>query len=94
INCSVKTILIITLCSCSEGWTAFKQNCYKISKESMPWHMAQQKCGLFSTGSHLVDIRNHEEHAFLSSFLQSFSQVIMLWTGLNDIQVSILYLAL
>ncbi|KAF7248535.1 Tenascin-N [Varanus komodoensis] len=72
--------------SCSEGWTAFKQNCYKISKESMPWHMAQQKCGLFSTGSHLVDIRNHEEHAFLSSFLQSFSQVIMLWTGLNDIQ--------
>lgn len=51
--------------------------------------MAQQNCGLYSSGAHLVDIRNKEEHMFLASYLQSFSQVIMLWTGLNDMKVSI-----
>ncbi|XP_078233068.1 phosphatidylinositol phosphatase PTPRQ isoform X1 [Pogona vitticeps] len=71
---------------CSDGWTAFKQNCYKVSQESKPWSVAQQNCGLFSNGAHLVDIRNKEEHTFLISYLQSFSQVIMLWTGLNDIK--------
>ncbi|XP_061438721.1 uncharacterized protein LOC133363334 [Rhineura floridana] len=79
-------------CLCSDGWTAFKRGCYKLSKESKPWGVAQQNCGLFSSGAHLVDIRSEEEHTFLTSYLQSFSQVVMLWTGLNDIKVSILYL--
>ncbi|XP_077195024.1 uncharacterized protein LOC143838104 [Paroedura picta] len=72
---------------CSEGWTAFKQSCYKVSKESMPWSMAQQNCQSFASGAHLVDVKNKEEHAFLFAYLQSFSQIIMLWTGLNDIKV-------
>ncbi|XP_062990783.1 phosphatidylinositol phosphatase PTPRQ [Elgaria multicarinata webbii] len=78
--------------SCSDGWTAFKQNCYKVSKESLPWSMAQQNCGLFSSRAHLVDIRNKEEHTFLASYLQSFNQLIMLWTGLNDIKDEGLFL--
>ncbi|KAM6436186.1 phosphatidylinositol phosphatase PTPRQ isoform 2-T2 [Liasis olivaceus] len=71
---------------CSDGWTAFKENCYKVSKDSKPWSMAQHKCGLFSTGAHLVDIRNKEEYAFITSYLQSFNQINMVWTGLNDIK--------
>lgn len=71
---------------------AFKQSCYKVSKESMPWSMAQQNCQSFSSGAHLVDVKNKEEHAFLFAYLQSFSQIIMLWTGLNDIKVSMYFL--
>ncbi|XP_053260704.1 phosphatidylinositol phosphatase PTPRQ isoform X2 [Podarcis raffonei] len=71
---------------CSDGWTAFKHGCYKVSKESKPWSVAQQSCELFSSGARLVDIKNKEEHAFLTSYLRSFSHVIMLWTGLNDIK--------
>ncbi|KAJ6651382.1 hypothetical protein lerEdw1_020955 [Lerista edwardsae] len=86
------TVLVLALGggsrSCSDGWTAFKQNCYKISTESKPWSVAQQNCGLFSSGAHLVDIRSKEEHAFLLSYLQSLDQIIMLWTGLNDIKAS------
>uniref|UniRef100_A0A670K1A6 C-type lectin domain-containing protein n=1 Tax=Podarcis muralis TaxID=64176 RepID=A0A670K1A6_PODMU len=73
---------------CSDGWTAFKHGCYKVNKESKPWSVARQSCELFSSGARLVDIKNKEEHAFLTSYLRSFSHVIMLWTGLNDIKVS------
>ncbi|XP_067415989.1 phosphatidylinositol phosphatase PTPRQ isoform X3 [Emydura macquarii macquarii] len=71
---------------CSQGWLAFKGSCYKLSKESKPWSMAQQICELSSIGAHLVDIRNEEEHIFISSYLQTVNQVIMLWTGLNDMK--------
>uniref|UniRef100_A0A8C6XMA3 C-type lectin domain-containing protein n=1 Tax=Naja naja TaxID=35670 RepID=A0A8C6XMA3_NAJNA len=77
---------------CSDGWTAFKQSCYKINIDSKTWNMAQHQCGLFSTGAHLVDIRNKEEYAFITSYLQSFNQLNLVWTGLNDIKVSILIL--
>uniref|UniRef100_A0A8D0C2R4 C-type lectin domain-containing protein n=1 Tax=Salvator merianae TaxID=96440 RepID=A0A8D0C2R4_SALMN len=84
-------IICLSLGFCSDGWTPFKQSCYKISKESKTWSAAQQNCGLFASGAHLVDIRSEEEHRFLTAYLQSFSQVIMFWTGLNDIKVSALY---
>ncbi|XP_058047639.1 phosphatidylinositol phosphatase PTPRQ [Ahaetulla prasina] len=71
---------------CSDGWTAFKQSCYKVNTESKPWNMAQHQCGLFSTGAHLVDIRNKEEYAFMTSYLQSFNQLNLVWTGLNDVK--------
>ncbi|KAK9399734.1 PTPRQ: Phosphotidylinositol phosphatase PTPRQ, partial [Crotalus adamanteus] len=77
---------------CSDGWTAFKQSCYKVHTDSKPWNMAQHQCGLFSAGAHLVDIRNKEEYAFITSYLQSFNQLNLIWTGLNDIKVSILIL--
>ncbi|XP_034258810.1 phosphatidylinositol phosphatase PTPRQ [Pantherophis guttatus] len=48
--------------------------------------MAQHQCGLFSTGAHLVDIRNKEEYAFITSYLQSFNQLNLVWTGLNDVK--------
>ncbi|KAG8137923.1 hypothetical protein E2320_003863, partial [Naja naja] len=71
----------------TDGWTAFKQSCYKINIDSKTWNMAQHQCGLFSTGAHLVDIRNKEEYAFITSYLQSFNQLNLVWTGLNDIKV-------
>ncbi|XP_062838740.1 phosphatidylinositol phosphatase PTPRQ isoform X3 [Anolis carolinensis] len=85
-NVSQTLVVQIETGVCSDGWTAFKQNCYKISNESSSWKMAQQNCRLSSSGAHLVDIRSKEEHAFLVSYLQSFSHIIMLWTDLNDIK--------
>uniref|UniRef100_A0A8C3EX98 C-type lectin domain-containing protein n=1 Tax=Chrysemys picta bellii TaxID=8478 RepID=A0A8C3EX98_CHRPI len=79
---------------CSQGWLAFKGSCYKMSKSSKPWSMAQQICELSSIGAHLVDIQNEEEHIFISSYLQTVNQIIMLWTGLNDMKVSIFDLLL
>ncbi|XP_074980428.1 phosphatidylinositol phosphatase PTPRQ isoform X6 [Caretta caretta] len=71
---------------CSQGWLAFKGSCYKMSKSSKPWSKAQQICQLSSIGAHLVDIQNEEEHIFISSYLQTVNQIIMLWTGLNDMK--------
>uniref|UniRef100_A0A8C3XNJ8 C-type lectin domain-containing protein n=1 Tax=Chelydra serpentina TaxID=8475 RepID=A0A8C3XNJ8_CHESE len=69
-------------------------SCYKMSKSSKPWSTAQQICELFSIGAHLVDIQNEEEHIFISSYLQTVNQIIMLWTGLNDLKVNMFDLLL
>ncbi|XP_066849641.1 phosphatidylinositol phosphatase PTPRQ isoform X3 [Anser cygnoides] len=72
--------------TCSQGWLAFQSSCYRMSKESKPWKMAQQICEMSSQGAHLVDIGNEEERGFILSYLQTISQIVMLWTGLNDLK--------
>ncbi|XP_065790222.1 phosphatidylinositol phosphatase PTPRQ isoform X4 [Muntiacus reevesi] len=69
--------------SCSQGWVALKNSCYRISKESKPWNIAQQYCKLSLTSAHLVDIKNEEEKKFVFSHLRSKNQIII-WTGLNN----------
>nr|XP_025140189.1 phosphatidylinositol phosphatase PTPRQ isoform X5 [Bubalus bubalis] len=69
--------------SCSQGWVALKNSCYRISKESKPWNIAQQYCKLSLSSAHLVDIKNEEEKKFVFSHLRSKNQIII-WTGLND----------
>ncbi|XP_035874530.1 phosphatidylinositol phosphatase PTPRQ [Phyllostomus discolor] len=71
--------------SCSQGWVALKNNCYRISKESKPWNIAQQHCKLSLNSARLVDIKNEEEKKFIFSHLRSKNQII-LWTGLNDLK--------
>ncbi|XP_040347275.1 tenascin-R-like [Herpailurus yagouaroundi] len=71
--------------SCSRGWVALKNSCYKISKESMPWDIAEQHCKLSLSSAHLVDIKNEEEKNFIFSLLRSKNQIII-WTGLNDLK--------
>lgn len=73
--------------SCSRGWVALKNSCYRISNESKPWTIAQQHCKLPLNSAHLVDIKNEEEKKFIFSHLRSKNQII-LWTGLNDLKVS------
>ncbi|KAM9072642.1 phosphatidylinositol phosphatase PTPRQ isoform 5-T6 [Megaptera novaeangliae] len=71
--------------SCSQGWVALKNNCYRISKESKPWNIAQQHCKLSLISAHLVDIKNEEEKKFMFSHLRSKNQIII-WTGLNELK--------
>uniref|UniRef100_A0A8C3QTE9 C-type lectin domain-containing protein n=1 Tax=Cyanoderma ruficeps TaxID=181631 RepID=A0A8C3QTE9_9PASS len=75
--------------TCSQGWVAFQSSCYQMSKESKPWKVAQQTCETSSQGAHLLDLESEEEHGFVLSYLQKISRIIMLWTGLNDLKVSI-----
>ncbi|XP_023794820.1 snaclec bothroinsularin subunit beta-like [Cyanistes caeruleus] len=75
--------------ACSPGWVAFQSSCYRMSEESKPWKVAQQTCQTSSPGAHLLDIGSEEEHGFVLSYLQKISRIIMLWTGLNDLKVSI-----
>lgn len=63
-----------------------------MGKESKPWKVAQEICETTSQGAHLLDIGSEEEHGFIVSYLQTISQIIMLWTGLNDLKVSLVYL--
>ncbi|XP_054688920.1 phosphatidylinositol phosphatase PTPRQ isoform X5 [Grus americana] len=72
--------------TCSQGWVAFQSSCYRMGKESKPWKVAQQICETSSQGAHLLDIGSKEEHGFILSYLQTISQIIMLWTGLNDLK--------
>uniref|UniRef100_A0A452HAB7 C-type lectin domain-containing protein n=1 Tax=Gopherus agassizii TaxID=38772 RepID=A0A452HAB7_9SAUR len=78
----------------SRRHSAVCRSCYKMNKSSKPWSTAQQICELSSIGAHLVDIQNEEEHIFISSYLQTVNQIIMLWTGLNDMKVSMFDLLL
>nr|KAF6375085.1 protein tyrosine phosphatase receptor type Q [Pipistrellus kuhlii] len=71
--------------SCSQGWVALKNSCYRISKESKPWTIAQQHCKLSLNSAHLLDIKNEEEKKFIFSHLRSKNQII-LWTGLNSLK--------
>ncbi|XP_057285376.1 phosphatidylinositol phosphatase PTPRQ isoform X1 [Pezoporus wallicus] len=71
---------------CSQGWVAFQSSCYQMSKESKTWKVAQQICETSSRGAHLLDIGSKEEHGFILSYLQTVSQIIMLWMGLNDLK--------
>ncbi|XP_021240934.1 phosphatidylinositol phosphatase PTPRQ isoform X5 [Numida meleagris] len=72
--------------TCSKGWLAFQSSCYRISKESKPWKMAQQICEKSSQEAHLLDIGSEEERGFILSYLQTVSHIVMLWTGLNDLK--------
>uniref|UniRef100_A0A8C3JXX8 C-type lectin domain-containing protein n=1 Tax=Calidris pygmaea TaxID=425635 RepID=A0A8C3JXX8_9CHAR len=78
--------------TCSQGWVAFQSSCYRMGKESKPWKVAQQICETSSPDAHLLDIGSEEERGFILSYLQPISQIIMLWTGLNDLKVSVFYL--
>ncbi|XP_045375380.2 phosphatidylinositol phosphatase PTPRQ isoform X4 [Camelus bactrianus] len=71
--------------SCSYRWVALKNNCYRISKETKPWNIAQQRCKLSLSSAHLVDIKNEEEKEFIFLQLRSKNQIII-WTGLNDLK--------
>lgn len=63
-----------------------------MSKESKPWKVAQETCENSSQEAHLLNIGSEEERGFILSYLQSVSHVVMLWTGLNDLKVSLFYL--
>uniref|UniRef100_A0A4W3I7S4 C-type lectin domain-containing protein n=1 Tax=Callorhinchus milii TaxID=7868 RepID=A0A4W3I7S4_CALMI len=80
--------------SCPPDWIGSKYSCYWIRKEHMKWKEALHFCESAATGAHLLDINTEEEHMLISSHLRSLNNYNMLWTGLNDIEVSWSFLGL
>ncbi|XP_008938043.1 PREDICTED: uncharacterized protein LOC103772463, partial [Merops nubicus] len=72
--------------TCPQGWVAFQSSCYQVGKESRTWKVAQRTCETSSRGAHLLDIGSEEERGFISFYLQTINQIIMVWTGLNDLK--------
>ncbi|XP_077327523.1 uncharacterized protein LOC143962060 [Lithobates pipiens] len=69
---------------CSEGWSAFKGSCYRLSMDRKPWHKAGHDCKALHPGAHLVNVHSKDEQLFLSNFLHMKNEIILLWSGLSD----------
>nr|XP_033808593.1 phosphatidylinositol phosphatase PTPRQ isoform X3 [Geotrypetes seraphini] len=84
INISQRLDIDVETGSCSPGWVAFKNSCYQINKRCSSWSDAQDLCDSSYGGAHLVNIKTKEEYTFISSYLRTNNEIIMIWTGLND----------
>ncbi|XP_018408413.1 PREDICTED: fibronectin-like [Nanorana parkeri] len=69
---------------CSEGWSAFKGSCYRLSMDRNSWNIAEHNCKALHPEAHLVKVHSIDEQLFLSSFLHMKNEVILLWSGLSD----------
>ncbi|XP_040264377.1 phosphatidylinositol phosphatase PTPRQ isoform X1 [Bufo bufo] len=87
INVSRKMYIPVETGLCSEGWVALKHSCYKLILNNKPWASAEQSCEMLHAGAHLVNVQTTDEHAFLSSFLYMKNELILLWSGLSDLEV-------
>lgn len=79
---------ITLVAPCPPGWIGSFYSCYWIRKDCKKWKDASQFCKSATNGVHLVDINTEEEFQFISTHLRSQNDFSMLWTGLNDIEVS------
>lgn len=77
------TLTTIPRGNCPPKWTVFNEKCYKFvdKANAKPWHQAREYCKMH--GGNLVSILNHEEQAFLTTYMQEAN--VEMWTGLNDI---------
>ncbi|MEQ2254639.1 hypothetical protein ILYODFUR_005761, partial [Ilyodon furcidens] len=71
---------------CPRGWLANGRSCYTVRRSGLSWGDAMSSCKHLVGGSHLADMKTLEELLFVSSYLQSDDDLLLLWTGLNDQQ--------
>ncbi|XP_053387176.1 E-selectin-like [Mercenaria mercenaria] len=81
----VYLINIWTFCSgsdCQEGWRSYESSCYYFSTDELDWDDAVAQC--IQLQSHLVEIEDAEENAFLASVVTSTSYGNNYYIGLSD----------
>ncbi|XP_054864399.1 phosphatidylinositol phosphatase PTPRQ isoform X2 [Amphiprion ocellaris] len=71
---------------CPPGWLADGRSCYTVRRAGLTWSEAQHSCSTLAAGSHLVNLKTLEDLLFLSSYLLTHDNLLLLWTGLNDQQ--------
>uniref|UniRef100_A0A3B5A5C3 C-type lectin domain-containing protein n=1 Tax=Stegastes partitus TaxID=144197 RepID=A0A3B5A5C3_9TELE len=71
----------------------FTHSCFGFSynapdgrKTALTWSDAQHSCSDLAAGSHLADLKTLEDLLFMSSYLLTHDNLLLLWTGLNDQQ--------
>ncbi|XP_035858941.1 phosphatidylinositol phosphatase PTPRQ isoform X2 [Sander lucioperca] len=71
---------------CPPDWLADGRSCYTVRRTGLTWSDAQHRCRGLAAGSHLADLKTLEDLLFISSHLRSHNKLLLLWTGLNDLQ--------
>uniref|UniRef100_A0ABM5GNH2 Macrophage mannose receptor 1-like isoform X2 n=1 Tax=Pogona vitticeps TaxID=103695 RepID=A0ABM5GNH2_9SAUR len=66
---------------CPDGWVAYAQHCYHLSRNPKTWKGALSACR--RSGGDLISIHNTEEYSFAISQLD-YKTTDILWIGLND----------
>ncbi|KAM8891585.1 phosphatidylinositol phosphatase PTPRQ isoform 2-T2 [Spinachia spinachia] len=87
LNVTLKQRLSIAFetAQCPTGWLASGRSCYSVRRTGLTWSDARQGCRGLAAGSHLVDLKTAEDLHFISSHLLK-TNLLLLWTGLNDQQ--------
>uniref|UniRef100_A0A3P9CYE8 C-type lectin domain-containing protein n=1 Tax=Maylandia zebra TaxID=106582 RepID=A0A3P9CYE8_9CICH len=80
--------LSVTSLQCPPGWIAIGGSCYIVRRTGLTWSDALHRCSDLAAGSHLANLKSLEDLFFISSYLLSQNNLLLLWTGLNDQQVS------
>ena len=65
---------------CPANYVPFKENCYRLVKQSLPFKQAQFYCQDNGNG-YLVEIKNQLENNFLSNYALKEYSVVSFWTG-------------
>ncbi|KAL4659548.1 hypothetical protein GN956_G3693 [Arapaima gigas] len=76
----------LQMAQCPLGWVHSGRNCYRTWRKGKAWHEAGRACRTAATGAHLVNMETEEEFLFITSHLQSFSHLVLVWTGLSDVK--------
>ncbi|XP_029951736.1 phosphatidylinositol phosphatase PTPRQ [Salarias fasciatus] len=86
INLRQRLIFFLETARCSPGWLSNGRSCYSVRRTALSWTDAQRSCSGLAAGSHLVSLKNKEDLLFVSSFLLTRNDLLLLWTGLNHTQ--------
>ncbi|KAM7414498.1 hypothetical protein PAMA_019354 [Pampus argenteus] len=88
LNMTLKQRLTIGIetARCHTGWLANGRSCYTVRRTGLAWSDAHDRCRKQTAGSHLADLKTLEDLLFVSSHLLSHNTLLLLWTGLNDLQ--------
>uniref|UniRef100_A0A8C9WZL3 C-type lectin domain-containing protein n=1 Tax=Sander lucioperca TaxID=283035 RepID=A0A8C9WZL3_SANLU len=86
--CMRLMIIFLSPAQCPPDWLADGRSCYTVRRTGLTWSDAQHRCRGLAAGSHLADLKTLEDLLFISSHLRSHNKLLLLWTGLNDLQVT------
>lgn len=77
----------VFLAQCPHKWLANGRRCYTVRRSGLTWREAQRGCRNLAAGSHLADLKTLEELLFVSSHMLRLNNLLLVWIGLNDLQV-------
>ncbi|KAJ8332433.1 hypothetical protein SKAU_G00426060 [Synaphobranchus kaupii] len=81
-----KLHLLLETAQCPAGWVHSDNSCLRAWRRGRPWVEAGRACDAAASGSHLADIEREEDFLFVSSYLNALKHMVLVWTGLNDLQ--------
>ncbi|XP_036375557.1 phosphatidylinositol phosphatase PTPRQ [Megalops cyprinoides] len=78
--------VLLETAHCPAGWVHLDRSCYRAWRKGRPWAEAGQACNAVASGAHLANMETEEDFLFISSYLRALNHMVLLWTGLNDLQ--------